>query len=482
MRRNVILAAATALALLPGCVKPPARTTPEIAFEVPAEFTAGRGETSEPIAAWWSELGDPVLPGLIEQALAHNHDLVAAAARVERAAAEARIAGADLKPAVGVGLSASRQRQNFIGFPDFGAGALPEVLSTTFERYGVSVDTSWEADLWGRLRAGARASLAQWQAADAELRGARLSLAAQTARAWFAAQEAQQQILLAEESAASFLEVAGQVRARYEQGLRPPLDLRLAESNLSAAEALVARRRAQLDGALRQLQVLLGEYPDAHLFEEYPASGLSELPPAVPVGLPATLVGRRPDVEAAERRVASAEQQWLAARRALYPRLTLTAGGGTATETLQDLLDGDFRVWSWVAGLTQPLFQGGRLRAGVDRAAAGGDEALAAFAGTLLRAYSEVETALAAETFLTRERLALESTAAHLTAAQRLAEDRYREGLGNYIVVLESQTRALNARSELLTARRRLLDNRVALHLALGGGFHDSTTPTEASR
>jgi len=472
--------------LVTGCVRVPPRTLPDVGFEVPEVFTGAPAEAAEPAADWWQEFGDPVLPRLVERALAHNQDLVVAAARVERAAAEARIAGAPLKPTVGASLSVSRQRQNFIGFPDFGGlgggGSASTLFSNTFDRDALSLEASWEADLWGRLRAGARASLAQYQAAAAELRGARLSLAARTARMWFAAVEAHQQVTLAEESSAGFRDVVAQVRARYEQGLRPPLDLRLAQSNLSAAQALLERRRAQRDAALRGLQVLLGEYPDARLTGAHPIARLIELPPAVPVGLPATLVGRRPDVEAAERRVVAAEQQWLAARRALYPRLTLTAGGGTVTDTLQDLLDGDFRVWSWVAGLTQPLFQGGRLRAGVEWAAAGGDAALADFAVTVLRAYAEVETALAAESYLRRERAALEETAAHLTAAQRLSEDRYREGLGNYLVVLESQTRALSARSELLTAQRRLLDNRVALHLALGGGFEESTVATEASR
>jgi outer membrane protein TolC len=178
-------------------------------------------------------------------------------------------------------------------------------------------------------------------------------------------------------------------------------------------------------------------------------------------------------VSAAERRLASADQRYLVARRSLYPRLTLTSSGGTASDGLGDLLDGDFRVWSLIGGLTQPLFQGGKLRAGVDAADAGREEVLARYATTVLGAYSEVEVALAAEEFLAEQERHLAEATEQLKAARRLAEDRYEEGVGIYLTVLESQSRALTSESELLSIRRRRLDNRIDLHLALGGGFEE---------
>jgi outer membrane protein TolC len=141
-----------------------------------------------------------------------------------------------------------------------------------------------------------------------------------------------------------------------------------------------------------------------------------------------------------------------------------------------DLLDGDFRVWSLVGNLVQPLFQGGRLRAGVDRADATSREALAGYVGSVLGAFAEVESTLSAERHLAEQELHLADAAAQLVAARRLAEERYRSGVGIYLVVLESQTRALTAESELLAVRRQRLDNRVDLHLALGGGFGGDTT------
>lgn len=460
------LALAVALAAA-SCVHAPPRREVDVDVTPPADWTAAETVDGEPLDAWWTTFDDPALVRIVEEALAHNTDLVAATARVDRVLAEARIAGADLKPAVGVGLRAARQRQVFVGFP-FGGSGVPSV---TYSSYGVSLDVSWEVDLWGRLRAGARAALADAQAASADLAGARLSIAGQVAKAWFAAGEARRQVDMARASAASLRRLAEQIRRRYEAGTRPAVDLRLALSNASAAEAQVDARRQALDGAVRQLEVLLGRYPAASLLDGHAVPEDPAVPPPVPAGLPAEIVARRPDLLAAERRVVASDQRLAAARRSLYPRLTLTATGGTATDAFSDLLDGDFKTWSVVGNLLQPLFQGGRLRAGVDRAAAGTDEALAAYAGTALRAYAEVETALAAESLLAGREAKQADVVEQLVAAERLAEDRYARGVGDYLTVLEAQTRSFTARSTLLALRRQRLDNRVDLHLALGGGF-----------
>jgi multidrug efflux system outer membrane protein len=472
MRKLAVVLLAT---LLAGCVAAPERRQPETGITPPESWAAAETDHNAPRDEWWKELNDPVLPLLIEQAIAHNWDLQAAAARVERATAQARIAGADLKPGVNASLRRLRQKQNFAGSPIGEALGLPpgEVPAFTTTSTGLSLDTSWEIDLWGRLRAGAKASVAEMQAAEADLRGARLSLAGQTAKTWFAVSEAKQQVLLTGDSVESFRTVAEQVRSRYEQGLSPSLELRLALSNMETAQALLAVRREQLDRTTRRLEMLLGRYPGGSLLGDYQPGELPPLPGSVPAGLPAELIARRPDIVSAERRLAAADQRLLQTRRALYPRLTLTASGGYATQEFSDLLDGDFGVWSLLAGIAQPIFQGGRLRAGVDAAKATGHEALAGYANTLLRAYSEVESALAAERQLVEREMHLANAAEQLVAARRLAEDRYRSGLGDYLTVLESQTRALTAQIELITARRSLLDNRVDLHMALGGGFEE---------
>ena len=386
--------------LASGCATAPLEDHPALDADVPAAWTA-RGDTGgRPAPAWWTDFGDPVLDDVVASTLQRNYDLRAAAARLDQALADSRIAGADLQPRLQVGLNGSQRKQNFIGFPI--PGAEDRVLSSVFTNYGVSLDLTWEVDLWGRLRAGARAALADLQSRAADLRAAQLSLAGQTTKAWFAIAEAQQQLRLAEATVASFRASSEQVRERFEQGLRPALDVRLALSNLASAEALREQRGQQLDASIRQLEVLMGRYASGAMAAP---STLPAAPAVIPGGLPSDLVRRRPDVVAAERRIAAARQRLRVAQRDLYPQFSLTASTGTATDALQDLVKRDFGVWTLLGNLVQPLLQGGRLRAGVDRAEARAAEELAAYANTTLQAFSEVETALAAEEYLVeRER------------------------------------------------------------------------------
>jgi outer membrane protein TolC len=199
--------------------------------------------------------------------------------------------------------------------------------------------------------------------------------------------------------------------------------------------------------------------------------------------LPADLVSRRPDLIASERRLAAAGARVTEARRALYPRLSLTASGGRSSNALKDLLDGDFAVWNLVSNLTQPLFQGGRLRAGVDLATSNSDRALALFADSVLRAFGEVETALAAEGYLAQQEVSLRSAAAEASASQILATERYAQGLVDMATLLEAQRRSFEAESQLLSVRRQRLDARIDLHLALGGDFEQmARTAAELNR
>ena len=459
-------------ALIAGCATAPPVEPPALDMVTPTDWTARPDTGDAPDFAWWVDFGDSALDEIVRTAIEQNYDLQAATARLEQAAADARIAAADLQPTVQAGLNGARRRQNFIGFPI--PGREDQVLSTVFTAYGVSLDTTWEIDLWGRLRSGARAALADLQSRAADLRGAQLSIAGQTVKAWFAIAEARQQLRLAEATVASFGTSSDQVRGRFEQGLRPSLDVRLALSNLANARALREQRGQQLDATVRQLEVLLGRYASGALSSP---STLPDTPPSIPGGLPAELVSRRPDLVAAERRIAAARQRLNVARGELYPRISLTGNAGTATSALTDLIDGNFSVWSLVGNLLQPVFQGGRLRAGVDRAEARAAEELATYANTALQAFAEVETALAAEDFLAERERHLATSVEQSRAAESLADDRYRTGLDDYVTVLESQRLALQAEGDLIAARRQRLENRVDLYLALGGGFDQLAAP-----
>jgi NodT family efflux transporter outer membrane factor (OMF) lipoprotein len=465
MSSHLKAAVAVFTALGAACATASPVRQPETGIPVPSAWTAPvDAGPADPV--WWRQFGDPGLEAVVAEALEGNRDLRAASARIDAAAALARVSEADLRPTIGAGLDANARKQNFIGLPI--PGAEDRVLSTRVTSYGVSVDTSWEADLWGRIRSSVSASLADAQAAAFETGAARLSVAAQAAKVWFALIEADQQVQLAEDTVASYRTTTEQVRDRYERGLRPPSDLRLTLSNLHTAEALLAQRREQFGRVARQLEVLLGRYPAGALA---PPGQLPELPGEVPAGMPAEVMERRPDLQAAERRLAAADARLTANRRALYPRLALTGSGGIATNALRRLLDGDFAIWSLAGGLTQPLFQGGRLRAQVDVADAQTREALERYASQVLTAFGEVEIALDAQAHMRERAARLAEAAEQAAAARELAEQRYASGLETVLGVLETQRRQLEAQSQLLAIRRLQLDTRVDLHLALGGDF-----------
>jgi NodT family efflux transporter outer membrane factor (OMF) lipoprotein len=451
-----------------GCASAPKRQTPDIGVSIPGQWTAADSANAAWVptdATWWLEFNDPQLNQLVEEGLTKNLDVKAAIARVDQAAAAARIAGAELFPNISASGQASRRRQNIFGIPIPGTGG---VITTRTTSYGVSLDTSWELDLWGRIRKGQSAAAAEAEASWAELASLRMSIASQTVKAWFALIEAKQQVDLAEKTVASYKTSAQHVRDRFEQGVRTSLDVRLALANLAGAEALLELRRTILDQTTRQLEILLGRYPAARLAA---ASDLPKVPDTVPGGLPSDLLIRRPDLLAAERRFAAEEARVSEARRAFFPRLTLTASGGTSTKQLQDLTNGDYSVWSIAAGLMQPIFQGGRLLANLSLSNAASDQALAQYANAILIAFGEVESALFTEQALAKREAFLSEATYQAEAARQLAERQYNVGLVDYITVLETQRRALNSQSEYISIQRERLDARINLHLALGGGF-----------
>jgi len=422
---------------------------------------------------WWAYFGDAGLDQAMQRALERNYDLIAAAQRVEAARAQVRIAGAGELPEANLAVSRGRERRNFVGFPI--PGSEDRILSTTYTNATLGLNLSWEPDVWGRIKSGKLAAIADAQSREADLHAARLSLTGQVSKAWFAAIEASHQVALARATLESYETSAERIRARFESGLKPSLDLRLALTEVANAEAQLRQRLEQRDRAIRQLEILLGQYPDG---DHELAEDLPQVPRGVPAGLPSELVHRRPDLAAAERRLLAADARISQAKSELRPRFTLTSGTGTASDTLKDLLNNDVFVWNLIGGLTQPLFNNGRLKAGVQQNEALAAESAATYESLMLTAYQEVETALAAENFLAEQETALETATKQSQAARDLAEERYRLGLADIITLLSSQRAALNAESQLLALRRLRLENRVNLHLALGGGFRmDSLAP-----
>ena len=439
---------------------------PEPSTQAPPTWSASAPSGAvDPDHTWWAGFGDSGLEKVIDEALVANLDLAGSAARMRQAAAQARIAGADRLPTLDVGGNGGRAKTIFVGLPIPGGGDVLESLTTTV---GVSLDVAWELDLWGRLAAQEEAGATLLAAAVEDYRAARHSVAAQTAKAWFAWREVNRGIALAKATSASFQRTLELTQRRFERGLASALDVRLAAGSLAAARVQEAARRDDQERVVRQLELLLGRYPSGTLAIP---EGRPTLPPLPAAGLPSELVARRPDLAAAELRLLAADDNLYAARAALYPSLRLTGSLGRTSNRTGDLLDSDFSIWSLAGGLTQPLFRGGLLRANVDLNNARVQEALVAFESALLTAFGEVETALIAEVRLG----ALEERTRELVeaskAASELAQQRYEAGLADILDLLETQRRELDAEGQLIAVQTRRRNMRVDLHLALGGGF-----------
>ena len=466
---------ALSLLALAACRAPGAdgpATEPEL--EVPETWMTGEVEaaSAEP---WWTLFGDEELVLLIAEALEHNRDLAASVARLEGAAAQARIAGADLRPAMGLSGSAARSQQVFVGLPIPGG---PDVLKSRSSSYGVSLNVSWEIDLWGRMSAARDSALAEVAASAAEHRAAALSIAAQTAKGWLAWQAARLQEDLAARTVASLERSTELVRNRFESGRASSLDIHRTQGDLASAQALLELRAEAGERARRQVEILLGRHPSGTL------EGRPHLPevPALPsAGVPAELLRRRPDLLAAEARLKAADARAWEARARLWPQLTLSASAGRTAGDASDLTHPDFDVWSILAGLSQPILQGGRLEAGVDLADARAREAAATYASSALRAFLEVETALAVEGALVRREALQGRASEEAHTARTLAEDRYAAGRIDLDTLLDAERRALGSESDLLAARLQRLEARVDLHLALGGGLPPEAEPPEGA-
>lgn len=477
-----------ALPVLAGCAvaKPAVPAMGVIAAEPRDRFAAAEPTADAPIIdAWWTRFDDPLLTTYVERAGVYSPSILQAVARTEQARAQARIARADLYPQVSARFGASRQRQNLSGLgfgellptpPGGGDGGndgdeTDDVTAFVTDSFSASANVSWELDLWGRIRAQNAAARADFLASVENLRAVRQSIAAQVARSYFRLIEARRQVAVSAERVAALTEIARQVGNRADIGIAPPGDKVLAFANLDQARAGLAQRREAAERAARGFDALIRAWPDGAVAV---AEALPQVPPPPPAGLPAGLLARRPDIRAARFNLLAAGYREAAAERALLPGINLTGSAGTSSNALSDLLDGDFFVWSIAGAILQPIFQGGRLRAQVEAAEARQAEAIAAYVETVLQALAEVETALAVDDELAERQLALLTAAEAAEDAVAIAFNRYRAGLEPFITVLQSEQTALDARSAHVAASRARLENRIDLHLALGGGFAEA--------
>jgi NodT family efflux transporter outer membrane factor (OMF) lipoprotein len=400
---------------------------------------------------WLRSFNDPKMEAVVVEVLRHNLALRGAATRVNAAAAAAIQAGAAMKPAIGVGASGNAGAGG-------GTGG------------GVGLNVSWEIDLWGRLASIKSAAEEQLASVQNDFEFARQSLAAQTAKAWYLASDAQQQLNLAKETVKLHEELARVVKTKADAGQVTPQDLNLANADLASARERERFAEGAHKEAVRSLEVLLGRYPSAEL-EVTDQS--TPVPAAAPSGVPSEMLARRPDMVGAEAKVRAAFQNVQAAELAKLPRLTLSANGG-----IGGLANGFFGVGG---NFFAPIDSNGALKAEVTIQTAEQEHALASYGQNALVAFNEVEKGLAAEKLLSEREQLFKTAVEQNEEALRQARVRFDVGKVSMIDVLQMQARVNRSRSALIDIRQQRLAQRIDLHLALGGSFETPAAATQAA-
>ena len=448
-----------AIVLLAGCAAVgPDYRRPEL--PLPAQFPgADTGAASEVPAQWWTLYGQPELDRSVAQALARNRDIEQAAARVEQADAVARQAGAALLPRVDLGASAARARVSPLTFPPNGA---------TGNQFQLGLSSSFEIDFWGRLRRTRESARADLLASTYAQDTVRLTVAALTTQAWFGLRALDEQVALTRATLQTRDEGLRLLRLRLDSGAGSQLDVEQAEGLQAASAVLLRDLQRQRSLLQTQLGVLTGQL-DLALPEG--TLGTLPLPPMPPAGLPSALLERRPDVRSAEQQLASASARIGAARAEQLPTISLTGTlGGESTE-LGDLLKSPGRIWSIGIGLAQPLFDGGRLAARTDQAAAVHREAQGAYRGVVEDAFKDVADSLATLQAARDSQADLERAGRAAANALRLAQARYNTGYSGHLELLDAQRSAAAAQLDVVRNRQAQLAASVDLFRALGGGW-----------
>lgn len=449
-------------ALVAGCALPVRTERTPPALELPA----GAAEAAVP-STWWTSFDDAALAALVDEALANNRDLARAAARIEQSRAALRLARADALPALNAVATTGRQRASE-------TDAMPVGPSPYANAHRVGVQLDYELDLWGRLARGSEAAREELLAGELARETLRSALAAQVVQAYAALQSIDAQHALFERAVRAQREGLGLNRQRLDAGVIGELDIRQLEAELLANETRlpqIARARAETE---RALALVLGRSPRAVADPALArAAGAAAVPQAAPVpaGLPSDLLQRRPDIRAAEHRLRAAGARLDAARAAYFPAIALTATLGQGSAELGDLFEGRSLMWSVLASLTQPIWNGGRLDAQSDLAKARRQEAELDYRDTVAAAFNEARDALGARAeaeATLRNAVARERA---LARAAQLTALRFQGGETSRLVAIEAERDALAAAAAVAEARRALASAQADVYRALGGGW-----------
>lgn len=430
-----------------------AEVSAEIADTTPTNWQEGFN-AGDVEMGWIEAFDDSILTSLVLEAQENSPNLQAAAANLERSWALARQAGAALTPSLG--LNADGQNSGNVNGASDG-------------NVNVGLQANWELDLWGRISSGRDAAVESAEAVAADFQFAQYSLAAGVARAYFLAIEAGLQENIAGSTYNALLETQRIVNLQFENGFTDAQAVALTNSDLAVAEDRVISAQAGQRDAVRALELLLGRYPAAELQLR---TSLPVVPPSAPAGLPSEILERRPDLIAAERRIAATISNVNQARAARLPQILLTGNLGRSSNDLSNLLSAGTSPFSLATSLLVPLFDGGANAAAIEINTADQEQAVAAYAEAALNAFSDVETTLDQGQVLINRQNALNTASEEADEALRLANISFNVGETDILDVLSIQARVLSAQSNLLSVERSQLEQFIDLNLALGGDWN----------
>ena len=419
----------------------------------PSAWATVQQNPGEVRVGWLASFNDDVLTVLVDEAQANNLNLKLAASNIDSARALSRQAASALAPQLSLTAGSSRSGTR-------------ETTGNSIQNIGLQA--GWELDLWGRIRSGNQAAEQSVIAAEADYKFAQYSIAANVAQGYFAAIEASLQLDIAQQSIDTLLETNRIVKVQYENGIGDKQNLALAEADLASAQDSLASSKGARRDAIRSLELLLGRYPEAELKV---SQSLPALPEAAPAGLPSDLLERRPDLIAAERRIAAAFNKVDQAKAAKLPSVSLSGSIGGASNSLGSLLDPGNVAWQAASSLLAPLFDGGLTKAQIEASTADQKAAITSYTQAALSAFGEVETSLDQNVVLRQRVKALSDTLNAAEEALRIANIQFKEGEIALIDVLSIQQRVFSARRNLISVKRAMLSQHVSLNLALGGSW-----------
>jgi NodT family efflux transporter outer membrane factor (OMF) lipoprotein len=423
---------------------------------LPATWARG-GEQGTVDRNWLEGFEHPLLPALVDEALANNYSLAQEQARLYQAEQSVIITRANRFPTLDVSIDGSRRgSEDSLG------------VSTTTQSFDAAVDGRWDADLWGRLNKQQQAAQLELEARRAGLQLAERNLAARTAGAFFDVMQAKQLLEVARRRLDIAEESHDIVASGYRQGLNSALDLYLARNQVERDEAGYAQQEQTYSESVADLQLALARYPDGRLEID---GELPVITDPLPAGLPSELLTRRPDVQEAWLNLLAADADLASSHKARFPNLSLVGSSGITSLEFSDLLDSDNSFWSLAGGITQPLFNAGRLKALEDQAAARVQLVEQQYLQLVYRAFADVENAISRATSLQQRYESFQDAETNSRAALELALEQYQRGLVDYTTVLVSQRQAFDAEATVVQLRNQLLQNRISLYLSLGGEF-----------